>query len=72
MPMVVMNDGVHESSQKRRSRHDLPTPDTSVRVTIIRRERLLTRVADEEELDEEVVVRTGHGASDAGALVVLG
>jgi hypothetical protein len=52
MPMVVMNDGVHESSQKRRSRHDLPTPDTSVRVTIIRRERLLTRVADEEELDE--------------------
>jgi len=26
MPMVVMNDGVHASSQKRNNRHDLPTP----------------------------------------------
>ena len=26
MPMVVMNDGVHESSQNLRRRHDLPTP----------------------------------------------
>jgi len=26
IPIVVMNEGVHESSQKRRRRHDLPTP----------------------------------------------
>ena len=26
MPIVVMNEGVHASSQKRSRRHDLPTP----------------------------------------------
>lgn len=26
VPMVVMNEGVHESSQKRKRRHDFPTP----------------------------------------------
>ena len=27
MPIVVMKEGVHASSQKRRRRHDLPTPE---------------------------------------------
>lgn len=31
MPMVVMKEGVHASSQKRRSRQDLPTPATRLR-----------------------------------------
>lgn len=30
MPMVVMNEGVHASSQKRNSRHDLPTPESPI------------------------------------------
>ena len=30
IPMVVMNEGVHASSQNRRSRHDFPTPGARV------------------------------------------
>lgn len=30
MPIVVINDGVHWSSQNRRSRHDLPTPESPI------------------------------------------
>ena len=54
IPIVVMNDGVHESSQKRRSRHDLPTPIVSVYTC------LPTRVTDQEQFDKEVVMRLGH------------
>ena len=30
MPIVVMNEGVHASSQKRSSKHDLPTPESPI------------------------------------------
>ena len=56
IPIVVMNDGVHESSQKRRSKHDLPTPVVSACA------RVPTRVTDQEKLDKEVVMRLGHDA----------
>ena len=36
MPIVVMKEGVHESSQKRRRRHDLPTPESPIRSSLIR------------------------------------
>ena len=54
IPIVVMNDGVHESSQKRRSKHDLPTPVVSAYI------RVLTRVTDQKQFDKEVVMRLGH------------
>ena len=50
IPIVVMNDGVHESSQKRRSKHDLPTPVVSAYI------RVLTRVTDQKQFDKEVVM----------------
>ena len=56
IPIVVMNDGVHESSQKRRSKHDLPTPVVSAYI------RVLTRVTDQKQFDKEVVMRLGHDA----------
>jgi hypothetical protein len=35
MPMVVMNDGVNESSLKRSKQHDLPTPESPMRSSLI-------------------------------------
>jgi hypothetical protein len=38
MPMVVMKDGVNESSLKRSKQHDLPTPESPMRRSLIFRE----------------------------------
>lgn len=49
IPIVVIKDGVHASSQKRRRRQDLPTPDNlrnRVDVGVLQR----TRITDEQEL----------------------
>jgi len=49
IPIVVIKEGVHASSQKRRRRQDLPTPDNlrnSVNVSVIER----TGITDEQEL----------------------
>ena len=35
MPMVVMKDGVNESSLKRSRQHDLPTPESPIRRSLI-------------------------------------
>ena len=35
MPMVVMNDGVNESSLNRSRQHDLPTPESPMRRSLI-------------------------------------
>lgn len=35
MPMVVMKDGVNESSLKRSRQHDLPTPESPMRRSLI-------------------------------------
>lgn len=35
MPMVVMKDGVKESSLKRSRQHDLPTPESPIRSSLI-------------------------------------
>lgn len=35
MPIVVMNDGVNESSLKRSRQHDLPTPESPIRRSLI-------------------------------------
>jgi len=35
MPMVVMKDGVNESSQNRSRQHDLPTPESPIRRSLI-------------------------------------
>ena len=35
MPMVVMNEGVNESSLKRNRQHDLPTPESPMRRSLI-------------------------------------
>ena len=35
MPMVVMNEGVKESSLKRSRQHDLPTPESPMRSSLI-------------------------------------
>jgi hypothetical protein len=35
MPMVVMKDGVKESSLKRSRQHDLPTPESPIRRSLI-------------------------------------
>jgi hypothetical protein len=35
MPMVVMNEGVNESSLKRSRQHDLPTPESPMRRSLI-------------------------------------
>lgn len=66
MPIVVMNDGVQASSQKRRSKHDLPTPAEieSARASTMLSLKLLTGVSDKEELDQEVVVWVRHCGDD--------
>ena len=49
IPIVVIKEGVHASSQKRRRRQDLPTPDNlrnRVNVGVLQR----TGIADEQEL----------------------
>lgn len=35
MPMVVMNEGVNESSLNRSRQHDLPTPESPIRSSLI-------------------------------------
>lgn len=35
MPIVVMKDGVKESSLKRRRQHDLPTPESPISKSLI-------------------------------------
>ena len=35
MPMVVMKEGVKESSLKRSRQHDLPTPESPIRSSLI-------------------------------------
>lgn len=35
IPIVVMNDGVKESSLKRNRQHDLPTPESPMRRSLI-------------------------------------
>ena len=35
MPMVVMNEGVKESSLKRSKQQDLPTPESPMRSSLI-------------------------------------
>ena len=35
MPIVVMNDGVKESSLKRNRQHDLPTPESPINNSLI-------------------------------------
>lgn len=35
MPMVVMKEGVKESSLKRSRQHDLPTPESPIRRSLI-------------------------------------
>lgn len=35
MPMVVMKEGVKESSLKRRRQHDFPTPESPIRSNLI-------------------------------------
>lgn len=35
MPIVVMNDGVKESSLKRNRQHDLPTPESPISNSLI-------------------------------------
>jgi hypothetical protein len=35
MPIVVMKDGVKESSLKRRRQHDLPTPESPMSSSLI-------------------------------------
>jgi hypothetical protein len=35
MPMVVMKDGVKESSLKRNKQHDLPTPESPIKRSLI-------------------------------------
>jgi hypothetical protein len=35
MPMVVMKDGVNESSLKRSRQHDLPTPESPISSSLI-------------------------------------
>lgn len=55
IPIVVIKDGVHESSQNRKSRHDLPTPvPTRQLFDCISKGVAMepTRVANEQELDE--------------------
>ena len=49
IPIVVIKEGVHASSQKRRRRQDLPTPDNlrnRVNVGVLQR----TGITDEQEL----------------------
>ena len=49
IPIVVIKEGVHASSQKRRRRQDLPTPDNlrnRVNVGVLQR----TGIADEQKL----------------------
>jgi hypothetical protein len=46
-----MKDGVHESSQNRNSRHDLPTPVLSVQIDLIMIFQL-TRVSNKQEFDQ--------------------
>lgn len=76
MPIVVMNDGVQLSSQKRSRRHDLPTPAARQRreatwsapspAEVFESSSGRTRVADKEELDEKVVVRRDHSGQLIG------
>jgi hypothetical protein len=35
MPIVVMNDGVKESSLNRRRQHDFPTPESPIKSSLI-------------------------------------
>jgi hypothetical protein len=35
MPIVVMNEGVKESSLNRSRQHDLPTPESPIRSSLI-------------------------------------
>ena len=35
MPIVVMNDGVNESSLKRSRQHDFPTPESPINKSLI-------------------------------------
>lgn len=39
MPMVVMKEGVKESSLKRRRQQDLPTPESPMRSSLIYKEK---------------------------------
>lgn len=42
MPMVVMNDGVKESSLNRSRQHDLPTPESPIRRSLICRHHAIS------------------------------
>jgi hypothetical protein len=65
IPIVVMNDGVHASSQKRRRRQDLPTPGKAVSRDREERGKRETRVANEEELQgHSVSGQEGRGGEE--------
>lgn len=41
IPMVVMNDGVNESSLNRNRQHDFPTPESPISSNLIYKDRHL-------------------------------
>lgn len=43
IPIVVMNEGVNESSLKRRRQHDFPTPESPINRSLICESRRLAR-----------------------------
>jgi hypothetical protein len=56
MPMVVMNEGVKLSSLNRSRQHDLPTPESPIRRSLICRGSCVR----EEKLEVVDVVRESH------------
>lgn len=64
MPMVVMNDGVKESSLKRSRQQDLPTPESPMRRSLICARSVSGGIwgwAECEEAYQEVIVAgSGH------------
>ena len=68
MPMVVMNDGVKESSLNRSRQHDLPTPESPMSRSLICAVSVLGRSSDPRPTYEKVVIPcAGHG--DAGGVL---
>ena len=47
MPMVVMNEGVNESSLNRSKQHDLPTPESPMRSNFIYNEEYVSAVQEQ-------------------------
>jgi hypothetical protein len=79
MPIVVMNEGVKESSLNRSRQHDLPTPESPIKRSLICVEisRRRTRAEAYRQTYEEIVVSCSRhvevcGVGGCGGCVIEG